>query len=111
MKIDKAFADEIKARIERVRTAIKTEELVAELQQCALGQKIMDREQIKAAEILLKKSLPDMKQIEHTGPDGGPVQYTVQVLKFADYNDSETVAPASLPAATVAISGAGREEI
>ncbi len=87
MKLDKGTVDLIRERIDAVRKIIKVEEITKELQACALGEKIMDKEQIKAAEILLKKSLPDMKQIEHTGPDGGPVQFTIQVLKFADDTD------------------------
>lgn len=79
MKLDKGTADLIRERIDAVRKMIKAEEIVEELQQCALGEKIMDKEQIKAAEILLKKSVPDMKQIEHTGPDGGPIQYQAVV--------------------------------
>ncbi len=40
---------------------------------------IMTRDQIKAADILLKKRLPDLKAIEVSGPGGGPVQAQVEV--------------------------------
>jgi len=40
---------------------------------------IMTNAQIKAADILLKKRLPDLKAIEVTGPGGGPVQAQVEV--------------------------------
>jgi len=40
--------------------------------------------QLKAAEIYLRKSMPDLKAIEHSGDGGGPIQ--VAVVKFADSN-------------------------
>ena len=42
--------------------------------------------QMKAAQIFLRKSIPDLKAIEHSGEGGGPVQ--IAVVKFAD-SDTE----------------------
>jgi hypothetical protein len=39
----------------------------------------MTMAQIKAADILLRKRLPDLKAIEVSGPGGGPVQAQVEV--------------------------------
>lgn len=36
--------------------------------------------QIKSAEILLRKVIPDLKAIELTGAEGGPVQVAVEVV-------------------------------
>jgi len=38
--------------------------------------------QIKCGEIVLRKSVPDLKAIEHTGGDGGPLQ--ISVVQFAN---------------------------
>lgn len=43
----------------------------------------MSPTQIKAAEILLKKVLPDLRQTEVTGPEGGPVLSNIN-LRFVD---------------------------
>ncbi len=63
--INKAFEDEMRRRIEEVRKGIKIKETVAALQDCVEGVRELTREQIRAAEILLKKSMPDLKEIEH----------------------------------------------
>lgn len=38
---------------------------------------VMSQSQIQAAKILLAKVVPDLKAIEHTGEDGGPLRATV----------------------------------
>ena len=43
------------------------------------GKVVMTSAQIKAADVLLRKRLPDLKAIEVTGPGGGPVQAQVEV--------------------------------
>jgi hypothetical protein len=37
----------------------------------------MSATQIKAAEILLKKAIPDLKSVELSGPDGGPLEHSI----------------------------------
>jgi hypothetical protein len=60
-----------------VRSKIQVSQLVNVLTNHALGKD--DRElvptRLKAIEILLKKSLPDLSAIEHSGPNGGPQQH------------------------------------
>lgn len=65
--IDQQFMDEMRAKVEAARKMIKIEDTVKQLQKCALGQINMTREQIKCAEILLKKALPDLREIEVKG--------------------------------------------
>ena len=78
-----ATAKPNKIQQDRTRAAIKTTQLVKRLQQFALdedddqGSKVdLDQARLKAIEVLLKKTLPDLRSIEHTGEGGGPVQFT-----------------------------------
>ena len=48
---------------------------------------ILDSSQVNAAKALLNKVLPDLKAVEHTGEDGGPLQ--VQIVRYADSPDSK----------------------
>lgn len=50
-----------------VRQRIQTAQLINRLQGCALGEIDMTPAQLKSAEILLRKALPDLQSIEHTG--------------------------------------------
>jgi hypothetical protein len=43
----------------------------------------MSATQIKAAEILLRKVAPDLKAVEHSGEDGGPLEVVVHVKPHA----------------------------
>jgi hypothetical protein len=52
---------------EEHRSKIKTTQLLNRLQQCGLGEVSMTSEQIRAAEICLRKALPDLSQVEQTG--------------------------------------------
>lgn len=49
------------------RDKIKSSELITRLNQYALGEIELNRDHIKAIEILLKKTMPDLKAIEHSG--------------------------------------------
>ncbi len=40
---------------------------------------LMTASQVRSAEILLKKVIPDLKSVEVKGEGGGPVQHTVSV--------------------------------
>ena len=55
---------------ERTRAAIQTSQLVNRLQRFALGdeQVDMDNTRLKAIEILLRKSLPDLQAVTISGP-------------------------------------------
>jgi hypothetical protein len=52
---------------EEHRSKIKTTQLLNRLQSCGLGEAVMTSEQIRAAEICLRKALPDLSAQEITG--------------------------------------------
>lgn len=65
--IDQAFLDAMQARVQEARKAIRLADILRRLQNCALGVERMSKEEIKAAEILLKKGMPDLREIEVKG--------------------------------------------
>ncbi len=77
-----------------IRAKIKTSQLINRLQAFALGEPApnaadgeetaldLDAGRLKAIEILLRKSLPDLSAVQHTGDDGGPLQ--VIIRRFSD---------------------------
>ncbi len=75
--LNKAFEEDMRRRIEEVRKGIKTGEIVEQFQKCALGEIMLTKEQIRCGEVLLKKTMPDLREIEHTGPGGGPLQVVI----------------------------------
>ena len=52
---------------ERTRAKIQTSQIINRLERLVFGEIEMSSEQVAAARILLGKTLPDMKQIEHSG--------------------------------------------
>ena len=54
----------------QVRDRIRVSMIVNRLHKHVAGELKMSSTQIKAAEILLRKAVPDLKQIEHTGEIG-----------------------------------------
>ncbi|MES2323267.1 MAG: hypothetical protein V4633_13465 [Pseudomonadota bacterium] len=69
-----------------VRTKIQASQLINVLQNHALGttEVELSPSRLKAIEILLRKSLPDLQSVEHTGPDGGPMEVTrVELIPLA----------------------------
>lgn len=58
---------------DKVRERIQTSQLVNRLTDHALGKCSMEASQVRAAEILLRKSLPDLQQMQVTGAEGGPL--------------------------------------
>lgn len=64
---------------DEIREKIKTSQLVNRLTNCALGDVELTAQQLKAIEILLRKSLPDLSavSIEGSGDNGEiPVTFT-----------------------------------
>lgn len=61
---------------DEVRAKIQASQLINRLTDHAFGLVELENSQIKAIEILLKKSVPDLSAVELTGEDGGPVQVT-----------------------------------
>jgi hypothetical protein len=56
-----------------IRDKINAALLVERLTECALGQTELTSQQMKAIEILLKKSVPDLSSVELTGDADAPV--------------------------------------
>ncbi len=60
-----------------MRERIKTVLLVDRLQKHALGQETMEPTQLKAIEILLRKTVPDLAAVELSGPGGGAIPIVI----------------------------------
>lgn len=61
-----AYADKVRARI-------RAGGIVHRLEQHVLGKVEMTASQVTAALGLLRKCVPDLATVEHTGKDGGPI--------------------------------------
>ncbi len=73
-----------------VREKIQIGVLLNLLSRHAKGEHEISATRLKAIEILLRKCLPDLSTVEHTGPDGGAL--TVEVVRFAAAPALELVA-------------------
>lgn len=62
--------------IEEARTKIQTTQLINRLQNHALGKIEMSPSQVRAVEVLLKKSVPDLSNITLAGDPNNPVAFT-----------------------------------
>lgn len=62
-----------------VRQRIQATKLVQRLQAHVNGEVKMSTSQVRAAEILLRKSVPDLSAIQLTGEDGGPIEHVTRV--------------------------------
>jgi len=71
----------------KTREKIQTTQLINVLTKHALEDSDLSATRIKAIEILLRKTLPDLKQVEVTGEDGGAVRvdnkFTIEIVKSA----------------------------
>jgi hypothetical protein len=71
-----------KSHQDDVRTKIQVSQLINVLQNHALGiSEDLPASRLRAIEILLKKTLPDLSQVEAT--HSGEVGLTVQIVKFS----------------------------
>jgi hypothetical protein len=59
-----------KTHQDEVRTKIQTSQLINRLTNHALGKIELTSTQIKSIEILLKKSMPDLSQVQGAGEEG-----------------------------------------
>lgn len=77
---------------DEVRLKIQTSQLINRLQDHALSDDAgeMASSRIKAIEILLRKSLPDLSQVEHTGDPEHPVvlRATVELISARPLRDT-----------------------
>lgn len=62
-----------KQHADKTRQKIQVTQIVHRLNKCALGDIEMKANELRAAEILLKKSLPDLQSVSISGDDGGPL--------------------------------------
>jgi hypothetical protein len=60
------------------RERIKSGLILSRLEQAALGELEMSPAALKAAEIVLRKTLPDLARTEVTGDEGGPQELIVR---------------------------------
>lgn len=67
---------------DKTKRLIAATQLLKRLTQHGKGEIEMTQSQVNAARIVIAKSIPDLKAMEITGPDGGPVQ--VEVVKFSE---------------------------
>ena len=66
-----------------VRAKIQASQLINVLQNHALGEtEELSASRLKAIEILLRKSVPDLSSVEMSGEGGGPVQFEQIVRKL-----------------------------
>lgn len=63
-----------------VRAKIQASQLVNRLTNHVLGKAEMSATQVRAAEVLLKKSLPDLSTVEHSGPGGKDIPHSIKVV-------------------------------
>ena len=71
---------------QRTREKIQTSQLVNRLQSFAMGEIELTREQIKAIEVLLKKSLPDLSSVELVGAGANGEHLTEITFRVIDGN-------------------------
>jgi len=64
---------------EMVRQKIQASVVIDRLQKHLKGEVELSATQVRAAEILLDRSVPKLSQIQHTGEGGGPVKAKVTV--------------------------------
>ena len=57
---------------------IQVSNIMTRLEKCALGTVEMSPEQIRAAQIVLGKVVPDLARQENTGKDGGPQEHVIK---------------------------------
>lgn len=80
-----------KSHQDDVRKKIQASQLINRLTDHALGLVELSATQVRSIEILLRKSVPDLSQVELTGADGGPVQQDMKLsINFVKPDGSST---------------------
>ena len=64
---------------EDVRNKIQASQLINRLTDHAFGNVELSQSQIKAIEILLKKRLPDLSAVEHSGDQEKPIRQEIEM--------------------------------
>lgn len=68
-----------KPKLEEMRRRIKSTLLLKALEDHVLKGSEMKASQIRAAETLLRKVVPDLSTVQVTGEDGGAIQHSIKV--------------------------------
>jgi hypothetical protein len=63
---------------QKIKVSLLINRLMEHINEPAPG--ILDNSQVNSIKILLNKAIPDLKAVEHTGQDGGPLQ--VNIMRF-----------------------------
>ncbi len=63
---------------------IQVSQLLNRLNLFAIGKVTMPSEQVLAAKIVIGKTIPDLKAVEHTGRDSGPIQHEALLCLSAE---------------------------
>lgn len=67
---------------DETRAKIQTSQLINRLTAYAFGEITLEASQVRAIEVLLRKTLPDLTSTALTDADGGPLQ--ISVVKFSE---------------------------
>ncbi len=70
---------------ENTKRRIQASQLLNRLTLFAHGKVVMRPEQLMAAKIVIGKSIPDLKSIEHTGKDGDPIAHKASMTADEAY--------------------------
>ena len=73
---------------EQTKRRIRASQLLNRLESSAKGEIEMTQGQVMAAKVVIGKSIPDLKSIEHSGNDEKPVQRRM-IVEFVEAKRSE----------------------
>jgi hypothetical protein len=73
-------------KLDEMRRRIRSTLLLKALEDHVLEGAEMSATQIRAAETLLRKTIPDVSSVALTGPEGGPVQTVTRIELVAGGN-------------------------
>ena len=73
---------------EQTKRRIRASQLLNRLESYAKGEIEMTQGQVMAAKVVIGKSIPDLKSIEHSGNDEKPVQRRM-IVEFVEAKRSE----------------------
>ena len=67
---------------DKTKDRIRASQLLNRLNSFANGTVDLTAAQVNAAKIVIGKVIPDLKAIEHTGPEGGPIEFREVVRRI-----------------------------
>lgn len=69
---------------DRTKERIRASQLLNRLNDFVNGKCELSAAQVQAARVVIGKIIPDLKAIEHTGKDGGPISLTAVEWRVVD---------------------------